>query len=188
MDGLLTAIAYFDATVSQWIIAWRTGWLTSLMRAITELGSTGGVVGVALGIIVICLYFRKRLEALTFGLTVLGAFLTSEWLKGVFKRARPPLPWLGSATNYSFPSGHSLVTLALYGSLAYLVVRNLKPSRLRSVMIAVLLLIPFLVGISRIYLGVHYPSDVLAGWILAVVWIGGSVFVMKAVRSRLSRK
>lgn len=185
MDGLLMAIAYFDATVIRWIIALRSDWLTSFMRAITELGSTGGVVGVVLGVIAICLSLRKRLEASTFALTVLGAFLTSEWLKRVFKRARPPMPWLAAATNYSFPSGHSLVTLVLYGFLAYLVFQNLRPGRIRLVLTGFLLLIPFLIGISRIYLGVHYPSDVLGGWILATMWVGSSVFVMKALRSRI---
>ena len=188
MDGLLMAITSFDATVSRWIIAMRTDWLTSVMRAITELGSTGGVVGVTLGVAVICLLFGKWLEAPTFALTVLGSFLTSEWLKRVFKRPRPPMPWLAAATNYSFPSGHSLVTLALYGLLAYLVFQNLKPGRIRSILTGFLLVIPFLIGISRIYLGVHYPSDVLGGWILAAVWIGSSVFVMKAIRFRMGRK
>lgn len=172
MDGWSAAVTFFDTAIGQWLFSLRSNWLTALMLVITSIGSTGGIVGMALLVTVVGLKLRKRWEVLMFNLAVLGAFGISEGLKALFHRARPPLPWLGSATGYSFPSGHSLLSLTLYGFLAVLVWQNLKPSRLRSVLGVVFWLLAVLTGISRIYLGVHFPSDVLGGWVLAVVWIG----------------
>jgi membrane-associated phospholipid phosphatase len=160
----------FDQTVAGWIIVWRSPRLTEVMRAITNFGSTGTIIGVLVVGTVVGLQYWRRFDVPLLNLGTAGAFLLSESLKRIFQRTRPPLPWLGPASGYSFPSGHSLVSLALYGTLAYLLFQNIKNRTWRIRITVLLILLPLLIGISRIYLGMHYPSDVLAGWVLAIGW------------------
>ncbi|HEY8464667.1 MAG TPA: phosphatase PAP2 family protein [Bacillota bacterium] len=188
MNGLLIAIARFDTFINQWVIALRSDWLTWLMLRITSLGSAGGIIAVGLGGVAACCYFHKTVESVMLMLTVLGAFGISEGLKSLLQRARPPLPWLGPATGFSFPSGHSLVSMTLYGFLAYLVWRELRPSLRRRTLITVLIMLPALIGVSRIYLGVHYPSDVLGGWMLALLWTEICVTAMKYLNFQVYKR
>jgi membrane protein YqaA with SNARE-associated domain/membrane-associated phospholipid phosphatase len=181
-------LAHFDMIVGNWIITCRSGPLTLLMREITVLGSTGWVIGLIIVITAAGFYFRKHRSILALNLDVLGALGLSELLKGTFHRSRPPLPWFTSAGGYSFPSGHALISLALYGFLAYLIFRNSQWPRLRYGLVISLILLPILIGISRVYLGVHYPSDVLAGWAVAAGWIGTCVVGMEYINSKFYRE
>jgi undecaprenyl-diphosphatase len=162
----------FDQTVSGWIVAWRTPWLTGLMLAITQLGSTGAIIGVLVAGTIAGLFWWRRFEVIIYLVSTAGAYWLSETLKQICHRDRPSMPWLERASGYSFPSGHSLVSLVLYWVLAYLMLRNLQNRIGRNILAVGLLMLPFLIGISRIYLGVHYPSDVLGGWAFAMGWVG----------------
>ncbi len=168
---------HFDSVVSQWIITYRANWLTIVMQGITNLGSTMWITGLVLLLSILGFQYKKRRSVMYLAITIGGAMLLTELLKGTFQRSRPKLPWLTSASGYSFPSGHTLISFALYGFLAYLAFRNIKSKSVFSrVTLAILLiLLPILIGISRIYLGVHYPSDVLAGWTVAIGWVGTCV-------------
>jgi membrane-associated phospholipid phosphatase len=177
----------FDQTVAEWIVAWRAPWLTGLMLAITQLGSASMIIIVLTVGTVAGLRRWRRLDVIFLNLGTTGAYLLNEALKQIFRRVRPPLPWLGTAGGYSFPSGHSLVSMVVYGILAYLLLRNLKNLAWRSIFAAVLLMLPILIGISRIYLGVHYPSDVLGGWAFAIGWAGIGVAVVEGYSSKLLR-
>jgi undecaprenyl-diphosphatase len=180
-------LSNFDNRVSRWIIAFRSDWLTVLMRGITGLGTTFWVIGLIIFCTVIGLHFRKRLAVITLNIVMLGALLLTELLKATFHRPRPELPWLTPASGYSFPSGHSLISLTLYGFLAYLIFRNITLSRWRFALAGGLLLLPVLIGTSRIYLGVHYPSDVLAGWAIATGWVGTCAMGLEFLNSKSSR-
>lgn len=166
-------LAHFDIVTGSWINAWKPDWLTGLMKWATAMGSAPYLIGAAVVVTLLGFLLRRRLkDIIVFNVCVIGAFILSETLKYSFHRHRPKLPWLTSATGYSFPSGHSLLTMSLYGFLVYLILRYTHQSAGRNTLIFVLLLIPVLTGISRVYLGVHYPSDVLAGWAVAVGWVG----------------
>jgi membrane protein YqaA with SNARE-associated domain/membrane-associated phospholipid phosphatase len=180
-------LTHFDNTVGGWIISFRSAWLTTLMNAITNLGSTGWVIGLVIIIAIIGFRFRRRLDVLGLFICVTGALISVELLKVTFHRHRPELPWLTPATGYSFPSGHSLISLALYGFLTYLVLRQRQWSHQRFWLAGGLVLLPVLIGISRVYLGVHYPSDVLGGWAVAGAWVGTCVVGIEFLNSRLRR-
>lgn len=146
--------------------------LTVLMGVITMLGSAW--VLLVFGSVMVCGFWLVgwRHSATLFLVTMAGAALLNLVLKLSFHRTRPapyfdtPLP-----TSYSFPSGHAMLSLCFYGALAALVNARLasRPARLSLWLGATLLIL--LIGISRVYLGVHYPSDVLAGYAGALVWI-----------------
>lgn len=184
----VSLITQFDTLIRHWVFGLRSDWLTSLMRGITSLGYAVQITGIIAVITLAFLYWRKYFEATGFLGALLGANLLTEGLKGLVRRARPPLPWLGSATGYSFPSGHSLVAVVLYGFLLYLVVSNMKPSGWRKALISLLTVIPFLIGMSRVYLGVHYPSDVAGGWILALLWLGIWIGAINFARKKWGQK
>jgi undecaprenyl-diphosphatase len=178
----------FDTITSRGIILFRSDWLTPVMSLMTDLGSAGWVVVVMVAISAFGFYRHYRLEILSLNICVLGALIFSQTLKFSFHRTRPGLPWLAPASGYSFPSGHALISSALYGFIAYLILRNYKGPRLRILLAAVILLIPFWVGISRVYLGIHYPSDVVGGWAVAIGWTGTCIAGIELLNNKYTKK
>ena len=139
----------------------------SFFLLITSFGQSVVVAAVGLALLAGLIYKRRfRGAALLIG-GVGGAVLANLALKAVFARARPSLfnP-LVSETSYSFPSGHAMVSSAFVGVIILL----LWNTRYRVPAIVLGFLATFLIGVSRVYLGVHYPSDVLAGWCVGLVW------------------
>jgi Predicted membrane protein len=175
-------LGYFDRIMGETIIALRTPWLTTVMKAITNLGSTPVIVFIVASLTVLGIIYRRYLiDIIVLDLCVGGGLGLTETLKLTYQRARPPLPWLGTASGFSFPSGHALITMSLYGFLAYLIFRNLRrpDSALWSLLFVFL---AFGVGISRVYLGVHFVSDVLAGWTIAIAWLGTCIAGREVLR------
>lgn len=133
----------------------------------------GGAILVAIGVLLVltALLTRRVRLAMILAVTLILAALFTEVVKELVARPRPPgealAPWLG----YSFPSGHTLNSTVTYGLLAVVAWRSRLPLLARLSVVAVCVAVPSLVGLSRIALGVHYPSDVLAGW------LGGIAFV-----------
>lgn len=155
------------------VIAFVTGLGISpeTWRAVTDLGGRFVLVPVGVGLVLWLLWQRRPVDAVVVAIGLLGAMLFSDAVKDLVARPRPPGPQLAPATGYSFPSGHALNSTATYGLVALHAFRSRVAPTARRVAVAVLVAIPFLGGLSRIALGVHYPSDVLGGWLagLAVV-------------------
>lgn len=132
-------------------------------------GAVSGLVTL-IAICFLCLAGRFRYAALVFACAV-GTLVVMMTLKGIYERERPsivtPIEYQG---DESFPSGHSMISCALYLTLATLIARALPKRRLRVFTIGIGVLLVFLIGTSRLYLGVHYPTDVLAGWTVGCTW------------------
>lgn len=143
-----------------------TPWLDTLMKAVTHAGSAGAAL--VTGIAAIWLWrHRRRAETVALLICVAGAAAINAVLKRVFARPRPLVfPPLTIELTNSFPSGHTITAVALYGFLAILLWR--AGHRVWALLAGVM--IP-LIGFSRIYLGVHYPSDVLAAIALGILWL-----------------
>lgn len=185
-DILGKEIMQFDRLVGGWIVSWQTAWLTGAMHAATMMGSTVLLTTVALLVTILGLLIRRRLKDIaTFNLCVIGSVIFTEILKHFFQRPRPVFPWaIHPADSFSFPSGHALQTLSMYGFLAYLIIRYTPRSPGRNLLAVLFFLIPVCTGISRIYLGYHYPSDVLAGWAVATAWVGTCIAGRELLRQR----
>lgn len=138
-------------------------WLTAAMRAVTA--SASGLVVVGLALALASYWWRwaeQRAEAVVLLVSLAGSAALGQGLKALFARPRPEVfPWLATAGGWSFPSGHTLTTLVLGGLLAWLIGRRLSAQR-RVALWIVAGLWAGLVSLSQVYLGVHYPSDVLA--------------------------
>jgi membrane-associated phospholipid phosphatase len=159
--------------------------LTTFFFAITIMGSVE--LFALLGLIVTVTYGwqRRWLHVGTWLSALGGAALLNQLLKGLFARPRPTLsdPLL-LESGYSFPSGHAMGSLILYGVLAYFAVIALSNRGARAVVILAATLLVLLIGFSRMYLGVHYVSDVVAGYAAGGVWLSALITGMETIRRR----
>ncbi len=162
----------FDETIRNTVHQTAAPMLTETMKVFSIFGST--LFLIALGICVAGAFFylhRKRAFVL-FLATMLGETIILNTLKVIFHRARPE-PFFDYAlpSSYSFPSGHSLSSFCFYGILAWLITARMENQKLKILVWTLAAALVFLIGLSRIYLGVHYPSDVLAGFAAGLVWV-----------------
>lgn len=157
------------------------GWLEEMLRDFTALGGTGVLTLLTLAVIGFLLVARAPRVALAVALAVGGGILLSMLLKSGFDRPRPDLvPHGGLVYTASFPSGHSMMAATVYLTLAALVSRVVRRRRLRAYLVATAVLLTLVVGFSRVYLGVHWPTDVLAGWTVGAIWaLGASVLMLR---------
>lgn len=178
-----------DTAALLWMNQHANPTLDAFALEVTALGS-GFVTWTLILIASIFLWTtRHRYSAVLAWVAVLGGTLLNLLLKSVFDRPRPELfEWrTPHAAHSSFPSGHSMTAMTVYAILAYLIVR-LEPSRrLRRLTLGIFTLVVLLVGLSRLYLGVHYPSDVLAGYFIGFCWATFCVLGLEAVRYFRSR-
>ncbi len=176
-----------DLALQARVHSWTSPALTRVMLALTWIGSIKvflPTLAVAVFVLLVTgekqggrRTVRKRETAGLFTLALGGALLLNDFLKQHFHRPRPRVPWsIGEEPTWSFPSGHSLFSAVLYGLLACILLkRGVTPLRLSVSMAA--LLMPLTIGLSRIYLGMHFPTDVLAGWMTGAVWLATTIAV-----------
>lgn len=146
-------------------------WLEIAMRDITALGSTSVLMLVTLIAIGFLLMAGKRGAALLVTLSIAGGTALSLALKSGFDRPRPDLvAHLVDVHTLSFPSGHAMLTAVTFLTLGALLARTQRSRRLRAYIVGIALFLTLLVGSSRVYLGVHWPTDVLAGWCVGSAW------------------
>jgi undecaprenyl-diphosphatase len=172
----------FDEPVTRFVVG--LGYPVDLWVAITSLG--GGAVllpvGTALGLAAL-VTGRLRL-VLVIAVVLLLATLFTELSKAVIGRPRPPWEHLVDVRNLSFPSGHSLNSGATYGLLAVVAWRTARlPLMVRRLAIVAGISLPFAVGVSRVALGVHYPSDVLGGWSAALAFVASAAVLIGRLRA-----
>lgn len=142
------------------------------MRMATQLGPGAFFWTFAACLVMVLLFLRWTREAVRLVITLAGAGLLDTALKAAFHRPRPapffdtPLP-----NSYSFPSGHALFALCFYCTLAALLAARVRSRAVRVTIWTVAVALIAAIGLSRIYLGVHYPSDVIAGYAVALVWV-----------------
>ena len=162
----------FDESVRGFVHSFANPFLTEIMRAASFMGSTVFLFLLGL-VIVVVLYLKKyRHGAILFAITTLGASALLSLLKLAFRRARPE-PFFETIlpASYSFPSGHSLGSFCFYLALAAILTNRAESLWLKYLIWTIAGALVLLIGISRIYLGVHYPSDVLAGFVIGFIWV-----------------
>lgn len=160
-------------------------WLEEAMFEITALGGYTLILVLTLAVVGFLVVAGHHGPALFVSLSILTGWLASQGLKSFYARERPDIvPQLDIVHTASFPSGHAMMTTLVYLTLATVVARLTDRTSLRVYVIAAALLISFVVGLSRIYLGVHWPSDVAAGWALGAAWAALSWLVVTALRRR----
>jgi undecaprenyl-diphosphatase len=177
-----SALARFDAPIVRAVAAHRTAWLTSAMRGVSWLGTNAALAIVVVGVGVLARARRGSWGAFVLlAAAALGAAALETLLKDVVARPRPPLAWAEHETDHrSFPSGHAALT-AVYLSLGYLLGRWRVRRAARALCWLGGVTLALLVGASRVVLGVHWPTDVLAGWAIAAIWVAVLLASLRAV-------
>ena len=165
-----------DTYILSWIHAHANPVLDQVFFAVTMLGNIEVILPVSLLILAFFLFKKQRRNALILFFGVGGAAAANLILKLSFQRDRPTF-WQSmiTETGYSFPSGHAMVTSALV--LCLIVILWQTKWRIASIVIGSIVIV--LVGISRLYLGVHYPTDVIAGWSVSAIWVAIIAVIVK---------
>lgn len=160
-------------------------WFNEMTRDFTALGSTGVLLMVTLGVAGFLALSGKRRTALLMVSSIAAASLLSQTLKWGFARPRPDLVPHGAVVyTKSFPSGHAMLSAVVYLTLGALLARVQPRRRVKVYILAVAAFLTVIVGSSRVYLGVHWPTDVLAGWALGAGWALLCWLVMLRLQSR----
>lgn len=160
---------------------------TAAFAALTHLGDTATLATLAVVVALALWFARQRTLAVGWALALAGQGLLTLLLKAVFSRVRPLHAGEPLASGWSFPSGHTLGATVAWGMLAYVALRLLPPRWHLPAVIAAAAL-TWLVGVSRVVVGVHHPSDVLAGFALGGAWLVAAVVVLEGVRWRTGRR
>ena len=160
-------------------------WFEEMMRDFTALGGTGVLALMSLAVGGFLVMTRKGHAALLVLVAVVGGVLVSQTMKWAYARPRPELVPHGTEIyTASFPSGHSMMSAIVYLTLGALLARTQSTPSVKVYILAIAVFLTLLVGISRVYLGVHWPTDVLAGWALGGVWALACWMVMAWLQER----
>lgn len=161
----------FDTAIRETVHSWASPGLTWLMMGVTRLGTTRFLAAVTIAVWWALFRIGHWRAAVLLAVSTLGMMALSESLKVEYHRVRPPAYFgYDEPTNYSYPSGHSDTSISFYGLLAWIVTRHIQSrARRRAVWLASAVLV-LAIGFSRVYLGVHYPTDVLGGYALGLAW------------------
>lgn len=165
-----------DIAVESWVHGFTSPWLTPCMRTLTWIGSPFAVTPAVLLAVAVLWWRRLRDDASLVAAAALGGVLLDEVMKFYFKRARPNVPWaFVHEHSFSFPSGHSVMAIVMYGVIVYKTQDKLRSKWARAVLMAAAFLMVVGIGVSRIYLGAHYPSDVAGGYFVGAVWLAAVI-------------
>ena len=162
-------IINFDNNIYKVISSLKSNFMTAFFKGITMFANEEPIILIAL----VCLFVIKnrRIGASIVVNLVSSAFI-NHVIKELVQRPRPPIEYrMVEESSFSFPSGHAMTSATFYGLIIYFVLKNVKDRKLRNTICITLSLLIFLIGISRIYLGVHYASDVLAGFAFAILYL-----------------
>jgi membrane-associated phospholipid phosphatase len=162
----------WEARFNHWLDAEAWGPLVYFFRVVTVPGNTVFLVAAALAAAVLLWARGDRMDAALVGLAFAGSAVVNFALKVLFERPRPTFQDESLTLNtFSFPSGHASVSVAVYGAFAIIVLREMRTWRGRALVLGTLAVLLALIGFSRIYLGAHFFSDVLAGYSLGTAWL-----------------
>lgn len=150
------------------VLSMRNDVLTIIFKAMTNLGGAYCLIIIA---ILCAIFIKNKKIAFAIPINLILSTMLNLMLKNIVERPRPIGYRLIDETGYSFPSGHSMISAAFYGLIIYFVWKNVKNTKLKYISCILLALLILLIGISRIYLGVHYASDVLGGFTISIAYL-----------------
>ena len=157
----------FDTFVYELVISTRCDFLDKFFKFITDLGDKSFIIGLVVGVVLV---LRNTVGYLYATLAV-DTVITNFIFKQLIRRDRPDVLKLIKQGGFSFPSGHSMISMSMYGMLIYLCYKKIKNKYIKWIICSLLGILILSIGLSRVYLGVHYISDVLGGFILSFIMV-----------------
>lgn len=182
----------FDQQITDCVLSFRNPELTQFFTIVTDMGGFYGYL-IATTLVAIFFFFKFRHWEFTLQLmaVVILAALSNIALKKFIDRARPGIEHLVVVESLSYPSGHAMSAMAFYGFLIYLLFHIKMGKLLRSILATLFVFLILSIGISRIYLGVHYPSDVLGGFVAGLIWVAFCIILFTVIaiyRTRMAKR
>lgn len=169
-----------DSFVSAFIISFRSSWLTFIMHILSLLGSEAIILGSI--IFVIFLTYRRHFrESFIFSILLLMGALLTTLLKLLYHVPRPFFSAIDYENTYSYPSGHALNSMLFYGAISYFIYHFTKKRNTSTIMSGLTALLILMIGVSRIYLGVHRPSEIVAGFIVGFWLLVTTILIDKTI-------
>lgn len=179
----------FDVWADNFITRYINDGNTELMQFFSLMGDHRFLIPANLVLICYFLFIKKhRWYSIKVPTVAISGVILMFLLKFIFQRERPLTPLLEPARGLSFPSGHSLMSFTFYGLLIYLVWKNVKSKLWTSVLVTLLLVMILCIGISRVYLEVHYATDVIAGFSMGLMWLVLSIYILDKMEKYSRRK
>lgn len=173
----------FDIAIRNWVYDHRTPFLNGIFIPVTYMGNWQTIVILGAGLLLVPAT-RKNI-GVPFAVISLSSTVVYKLIKSLFMRPRPELAVrLIEQGGWSFPSGHSMNCIVCYGLLIYLVRRYCKNRRAANGLTALFSLLIGLIGISRVYVGVHFPTDVLGGWSLGAAFLMAAIMILEKLRGK----
>lgn len=172
-------ISLIDETIYNTIIQLFSVPTTLIMTFISHLGSATTVILLS---IVFLIVLKDKKQAASISINLILVYLINVIIKEIVARPRPEILRLVHETSYSFPSGHAMVATGFYGYLIYIAYKKISKESLRNTIIALLSILILLIGMSRIYLGVHYATDVIGGFIIGSIYLTVYIRIIKKVK------
>lgn len=157
-------LATFDRSIIQFVQSFESPFLTAIFRGFSHIGSGYGVTLITLAFCFIAFFFlHEKRKSILFAIAIVSTILFNAWIKTIYERPRPTGLRFMEASGYSFPSGHTMMAVSLYAMIVYLLWRHMKNHRHKVMLICSSFVIAAMIAISRIYVGVHYPTDIMGG-------------------------
>ena len=185
LTGILQTdfLAEFDTQISEFVASLRTPALTNYFTFVTDVGDVWGylIVFTICAILFYC-FFKRRKYTIQLSLILILALSSNLLLKQLINRARPTLEHLVTVKTLSYPSGHAMTAMAFYGFLIYLIFTFKINKVLKFSLIALLAFLILSIGISRIYLGVHFPSDIVGGFVAGFIWVVFCILILNILK------
>ena len=187
---LTTSVVYrADQAIHTWFGHERQPAMIAVLRTATTIGSLAGLAAIVAVMVAVLLVRKERASAIFVVVTAGAGALLNLGLKMIFARTRPDLASaLAVARGYSFPSGHAMDSFITFGALVCIAFRQNWPWKAKSAVLAIALTMVVLVGLSRVYLGVHWASDIAGGWSAGTVWLTSAVMAFEMLLRHRERR
>ncbi|MDW0116647.1 phosphatase PAP2 family protein [Sporosarcina thermotolerans] len=175
----------FDQPIIAIVQSREAPWLTPIMNGFSFVGSTKVVMVLIIAVTALLFWgFRAHSSAYFFFFATVGTSALNQTLKFIFKRERPEFHRLADAVGYSFPSGHTMMAFTLYAIAVILLWRKIRVPAGKIALLAFAVFMFGMIALSRIYLGVHYPSDIAGGIVASAFWVVFTVFIFDFYQRR----
>ena len=173
----------FDSSITEYVTSFRTESLTGYFKFVTDVGDAiGYLIVFSVCSILFYLFFKNWKYVLQLSLILILALSSNLILKEIINRERPTLEHLVTVKTLSYPSGHAMTAMAFYGFLIYLILTFKISKLLKLVLVALMLTLVLSIGVSRIYLGVHFPSDVFGGFVAGFIWVVFCILILNILK------
>ncbi|WP_142786462.1 phosphatase PAP2 family protein [Changchengzhania lutea] len=182
-DTLTTdQLSYYDDKVTDFVISHRSSGLTDYFTFVTRVGDVNGYIVVTIITAIITLVvLKKRKYMMQIGLVMVLSALSNLVLKRAINRARPTIEHLVTAETLSYPSGHAMAAMSFYGFIMYLFYKMKMNKFIKYAGMLIMAILILSIGVSRIYLGVHFPSDIAGGFIAGAIWVVFCILIFNII-------